>query len=155
MSRTTFFSRAILVIPFLSLVAAGQAPTSNWDTVRALAPGIQVRIAAGKSKPVRGKLESVSDSNLIVSNATGVESFQRPEVHSVAVKKKGHRLRNTFIGLGVGTAAGLGIGGAAASGCKEFLCELAVPVYGAIGFIAGTVTGLVWPTGGWRQVYAP
>ena len=154
MPRATYFSRTVLAIPLLSLAAAGQAPRSNWEGVKVLAPGSEIRVAAGSSKPVQGKLESVTDSNLILSNATGVESFQRPEVHSVAVKKKGHRLRNTFIGLGVGIAAGLGIGGAAASGCKELLCELAIPVYAAVGLIAGTVAGLVWPTGRWRQVYA-
>ncbi len=120
-----------------------------------IAPGTEVRVAAGASKPIRGKLESVTDSSLTVTYATGTQSFQRPDIQSVSVKKKGHRWRNTFIGLGVGTAAGLGIGAAQASGCTDFLCELAIPVYGAIGFIAGTVTGLVWPTGGWRQVYAP
>lgn len=119
-----------------------------------IAPGTEVRVVAGNSRPVRAKLESISDTALVVTSATGAESFQRPEIHSVAVKKKGHRLRNTFIGLGVGTAAGAGIGAAQASGCKDFLCDLAVPVFAVIGFLAGTVTGLVWPTGGWREIYA-
>ena len=39
MSRATFFSRAVLVIPFLSLAAAGQAPVSNWDSVRTTCAG--------------------------------------------------------------------------------------------------------------------
>jgi hypothetical protein len=142
-------------MPFLSLAAAGQATNSSWENVKAIAAGTEVRVAAGASNPIRGKLESVTDSSLTVTYATGTQSFQRPEIRSVSVKKKSHRLRNTFIGLGVGAAAGLGIGGAAASGCTGLLCDLAIPAYGAIGFIAGTVTGLVWPTGGWRPVYAP
>jgi len=146
---------AVGLLPVLSLMAAGQAPISNWDSVKTVAPGTEVRVTSGNSKPVRGKLDNVTDNNLVISPGTGPQSFPRPEIRSVSVKKKGHRLRNTLIGMGAGTAAGLGIGGAAASGCKQLLCGLAVPVYGAIGFIAGTVTGLVLPTGGWRQVYAP
>ena len=120
-----------------------------------IAPGTDVRVAAGAAKPIQGKLDSVTDTDVVIRQATGTQSIPRAEIRSLAVKKKGHRMRNTFIGLGVGTAGGLGIGAAAASGCTGFLCDLAIPVYGAIGFIAGTVTGLVWPTGGWRQIYLP
>jgi len=154
MLKAASFSRTAVPILILSVTAAGQAPASNWDSVRMIASRTEVRVAAGTAAAVRGKLESVSDSALIVTNASGTASFQRPEIHRVAVKKKGHRLRNAFIGMGVGTAAGAGIGAAQASGCKEFLCDLAVPVFAVIGFVAGTVTGLVWPTGGWRPVYA-
>jgi hypothetical protein len=147
--------RAVALIPILSLAATGQTAISNWDGLKMIAPGTEVRVTAGNSKPVRGKLENVTDNDLVIGPRTGPQSFARPEIRGVSVKKKGHRLRNTLIGMGAGTAAGLGIGGAEASGCKQLLCGLAVPVYGAIGFIAGTVTGLVLPTGGWRQVYAP
>ncbi len=146
---------AIVLIPILALVATGQAPTSNWDNVKMMAPGTGVRVTAGNSKPVRGKLESVTDNDLVVEAGTSTQSFSRLDIRRLEVKKKGHRVRNTFIGLGVGTAAGVGIGAAQSSGCTVFLCDLAPLVYGAIGLVAGTVTGLVWPTGGWRQVYAP
>ena len=154
MSRTTLFLRAVLVIPLWSLAAAGQAPTPSWEGVKVLAPGTEVRVAAGNSKPIRGKLDSVTDSSLVLRLATGTQSFPQPEIHGVSVQKKGHRLRNTFIGMGLGTAVGAGIGASQASGCKELLCDLALPVFAVIGFVGGTVTGLVWPTGGWRQVYA-
>ena len=146
--------RASALLPILSLIATGQAPASNWDSVKVIAPGTEVRVTAGSSQPIRGKLGTVTDKDLVINPGTGPQSFARPEIRGVSVKKKGHRLRNTLIGMGAGTAAGLGIGGAAASGCKKLLCGFAVPVYGAFGFIAGTVTGLVLPTGGWRQVYA-
>jgi hypothetical protein len=148
-------ARVVSLISILSLAAAAQAPTSNWDAVKMIAPGTEIRVEAGNSKPVTGKLESVADDSLVIAQKTGTQSVARPEIHGVAVKKKGHRVRNTFIGLGAGTAAGLGIGAAQASGCNELLCELAVPIYGLAGLIAGTVTGLVLPTGGWRQIYVP
>jgi hypothetical protein len=145
----------MVLLPILSLMATGQILTSSWDSVKTIAPGTEVRVTAGNSKSVHGKLGSVTDNDLVVNPGAGPQSFARPEIRGVSVKKKGHRLRNTLIGMGAGTAAGLAIGGAETSGCKGLLCGLAIPVYGAIGFIAGTVTGLVLPTGGWRQVYAP
>jgi hypothetical protein len=138
----------------LSLAAAGEAPVANWDTVRMMAPGTEVRVAAGNAKAIRGKLESVTDGSLIITHATGIQSFERPEIQSISVKKKGHRLRNTFIGMGMGTGAGLGIGAVAANGCTDLLCGLAVAAGVGIGLIGGTVVGVVWPTGGWRPIYA-
>jgi hypothetical protein len=158
MPKPTYLSRAVALIPILSLAAAGQVPTSNWENVRMIAPGTEVRIAAGNSKTIRGKLESVTDSNLIVIviDATGKQSFQRPDIHNVSVKEKGHRLRKVLIGMGVGTAAGLAGGGAAAKNCSGIACGgFDIGVSGAIGFIAGTVGGLIWSREGWRQIYAP
>ena len=59
-----------------------------------IAPGTEVRVAAGASKPIRGKLESVTDSSLTVTYKTGTQSFRRPDIQSVSIRKKGHRLRN-------------------------------------------------------------
>jgi len=154
MLKAECFSRTLVLTLILSVSVAGQTSVSNWASVRMIAPGTQVRVGAANPAAVRGRLESVSDDALIITNAAGTASYQRPDVHSVAVRKKGHRLRNMFIGMGAGTAAGAGFGGAQASGCRDFLCGLALPFDAAIGFVVGTVTGLVWPTGGWRQVYA-
>jgi hypothetical protein len=148
--------RAVVLLPMLCLVATGQTLTSNWDSVKMIAPGTEVRVTAGKSKPIRGKLESVTDTSLAVSGETGTRSFSRPEIRSVSVKKKRHRLRKVLIGMGVGTAAGLGIGAATGNGCNGIACEGVHTVMGGlIGLAGGVVAGLVWSSGEWRQVYAP
>jgi|SRR5580698_6014456 hypothetical protein len=163
--KTISLARAVALIPILALAAAGQEPLLTWENVKMLAPGTQIRIASGKSKPAVATLESVTDSELVTSSATGPRSFQRAEIASVSVKLNGHRRRNTIIGLAVGALAGAaigaGIGRAQENNCaqKGGDCSLDLPggagVGGVIGLIAGTVTGLVWPTGGWRKVYAP
>jgi len=150
MSRT---ARVVVLIPLLAMLAMGQSPSSKWADVTMIAAGNQVRVATGSSKPIQGTLESVTESALVIKQKSGTQSFQQTEVVSVSVKKKGHRVRNTFIGLGVGAGAGLGIGAAATNGCTELLCGLAIGASTGIGIIAGTVTGLVWPTGGWREIY--
>ena len=156
-----------LVLPLIfSLVAAAQAPApaSNWDHVKMLSAGIEVRVVAGTSKPVVGSLESVTDGELILRLAAGPQTFPRPQIMSVSVKGKGHRLRNALIGLGAGLAAGIAIGAVVgkeqSNSCRgEILCGISVPLDaglgGGIGLVGGTLTGVVWPTGGWRKIYAP
>jgi hypothetical protein len=95
-------------------------------------------------------LREASDTTLLLQSAQPVP---RTQVVTVAVKKQGHRLRNTFIGLGAGLGVGLAAGAIAAARCDGLLCGLAFPVYGAAGMIAGTATGVLWPTGGWRTIY--
>jgi len=129
-----------------------------------LAPGTQIRIASGKSLPILGTLESVSDSDLVFTQGAGPQSFPRAEITGISIKKKGHRLRNTLIGFGVGTLAGAAIGfsvgEAQESGCKVsngcFGLEAAgaTGAGGIIGLVGGTLTGLFRPTGGWQKIYA-
>ena len=135
-----------------ALAASGQVPTSDWADVQKIAPGTELRIGVENLKPIRGKLESVTDIALLLR--PGVRpSVDRPQIVTIAVRKKSHRVRNTFVGLGIGVGVGLGIGAIAAAGCKEFLCDLSFPVGGALGLVWGTATGALWPTGGWRTVY--
>jgi hypothetical protein len=146
--------RAFALLPILSLVATGQALPASWDSVKMIAPGTEVRIGAVNSKPVQGKLESVADTTLVIKGEIGTRSFARPEIRSVSIKKKNHRLRKVLIGMGVGTAGGLGIGAAASNGCHQIACGAAETVIGGvIGLAGGVVAGLVWSRGEWRQVY--
>jgi hypothetical protein len=168
MPHATLLSRALVLIPILSLAAAAQTPVSNWEIVKMLPPGTQILVVTGTPgsgiiKPAQGTLESATDSELVITQRTGPQPFPRAQITSVSIKKPGHRMRNSFIGLGVGTAVGivfgLTLGAAQADNCHQFLCGLSVPiggaVFGAIGLVSGTVTGVAWPTGGWRKIYAP
>jgi hypothetical protein len=154
-------SRAVLLIPILSIAAAAQ-PVSNWEIVKMLAPGTQIRVALDSSKLSQGKLASVTDSDLVLTQGTATQSFARTQILSVSAKKPGHRVRNTFIGLGIGTAVGIaigvGLGVAQAHNCQQLLCGLAAPVDGAVvgafGLVGGAAAGLVWPAG-WTKIYVP
>jgi hypothetical protein len=83
-------------------------------------------------------------------------------VAKVSAKDKGHRLRNTLIGLGAGAGGGLILGavGDANSchpgffGCwdplgRNGLKETVTP----LGALIGGIVGVLLPTGGWRDVY--
>jgi hypothetical protein len=158
----------LILLPILSLTAAAQtpvanhAPASNWDKLKMLAPGTQVRVDVGTAKPTVGALKSVTDGELVLMQGTGPQSFPRPQIVSVSVRKSGHRLRNALIGLGVGLVAGAAIALAVAEvqahTCNTFLCGLVGPVDAAIGgvsgLVGGTLAGAFWPIG-WRKIYAP
>lgn len=156
-------------MPMVALASAAQTPNtaqaSNWDRVKMLAPGTELRIASGASKRIQGALISASDSEILLTQAAGPQSFPRPEISAVSVKTSGHRVRNALIGLSVGTLAGIAIGVAAGraqtSSCRkssELLCGLgAIPdeAGGAIGgLLGGALIGAFWPTGRWQQIYA-
>jgi hypothetical protein len=159
--------RAAILLAILALGGAAQTPVSPWETVKALAPGTEIRVASATAKTIQGALESVTDSELVVLKQGSVpQSFRRDRIMSVSVKGKDHRLRNALIGLGVGTAVGLGvgygIGHAQANNCSNkggWLCGLdegAGAVVGGVGgLVGGTLTGVFWHTGGWRKIYTP
>jgi hypothetical protein len=147
--------RLFLLLVSLSLAAVGQTGAPDWDRVRALTRTTEVRITFDNGQPMQSRLESTTDASLTISSAA--KPFGRTEIVSVSVKKKGHRIRNTFIGLGLGLAAGIGIGIATASRCEGEICGIAaaggVAIVGGLGMIGGTVIGVAWPTGGWREMY--
>jgi len=158
-------TRAAMLLPILSLAAAAQSPASQWDTLKMLAPGTEVRVASANAKPMQGTLESVTDSDLVLTQAGGPKSFGRTQILSVSVKGKDHRLRNAMIGLGVGTAAGLaigfGVGHAQSNNCSSkggWFCGfdegVGIAVGGVAGLVGGTLTGVFWHTGGWRKIYS-
>jgi hypothetical protein len=162
--------KTMILIPILSFAAAAQTPpqtstrssAAKWEGLKTLTSGIEVRVATANAKPVQGALESVTDSALVLKQAGGPVSFDRAQIRSVSVKGKEHRLRNSMIGLGVGTALGVAIGyGVGHAGCRngDGWCDLGTAVDTAIGgvsgLVGGTLAGVFWHTGGWQKIYAP
>lgn len=79
---------AAILIPVLSVVCLGQASTSNWENVKAIAAGAQVRVVIGAAKPLMGTLESVTDTDFVLTQGTGPQSFARARIASVSVRKR-------------------------------------------------------------------
>ena len=146
--------RTAAVFLLLAMTAAAQSNASSWNTVKALTAGTDVRIVNG-SRTVRGEIASVTEETIVVRSGNGQETFQRPEVVRVSLKKEGHRKRNALIGLSVGAAAGLGVGAAADASCKSFCFggNLGKAVFTPLGAIAGVLIGALLPSGGWREIY--
>jgi hypothetical protein len=150
--------RVAAVLFVFALAAAAQSPAQNWNNVKALTTGVEVRIVVG-SRTVRGQVQGVTDDSLAVNSGKGQEMFTRQELMRVSVKTS-HRGRHTLIGLAIGAGAGLAVGAGlnAANHCKSFCIDpvgapLAVAVTTAVGAIIGTVVGVGIPGDGWREVY--
>jgi hypothetical protein len=140
-------------------LAAGlvAAQSSDWSNVKHLAKGEEIRVAMSDGKSFRGQLSEATDESLIMIAASSQETLARAQIKKIAIQKTGHRKRNTLIGLGIGAGAGLAIGAGAdhscaANGCfisNNFGKEALTPV----GAVIGTIIGVAWPTGGWKDVY--
>lgn len=147
-----------LAATFLLLAAPATAQTnaSNWNTVKGLTAGTDVRIMTG-SRTVSGRIDRISDDTLILTSKGGQEVFKPQEVARVSVRGESHRRRNVLIGIGIGAGGGLALGAAAAGTCSGTICggyglAVVTGVAGA-GALVGTLIGAVIPTGGWREIY--
>jgi hypothetical protein len=150
-----FVCRLGLLLAVLSPTLVAQTNVADWNAVKALTVGTEVRITSG-SRSIRGEIERTTDDVLVVTSRKGQEMFERQQVSVVSIKKAGHRKRNTLIGLAAGAGGGLAIGIAARAkpGQWEIISNDVVTAgFVAAGAIVGTVVGVIIPTGGWREVY--
>jgi hypothetical protein len=152
-------SKALCCIVGGFLLGAGSSSaqsTSNWNDVKALSFGTQVRITAG-SQTVTGRYQSANDETVVLTSGKGQEMFARQQVTKVAAKKDARRPRNTLIGLAAGAGTGLAAGAITDSKCVAGSCFLGTNFGKAVLIPAGAILGLgvgfAWPTGGWRTVY--
>lgn len=146
-------------IALLLLLAASfsAAQSSEWSNVKHLATGEEIRVSmfgsnGSDGKSYRGQLSEATDESLIIIAANSQETLARAQVKKVALKKASHRGRNTLIGLGIGAGAGLAIGAGVDSSGEGFFA-IGKEVLTPVGAIIGTVVGVAWPTGGWKDVY--
>lgn len=128
---------------------------ANWANLSALAAGAEVRVVLSSGKNLRGFIQRATPDSLMLNAATGQETLARVEVRRVSLKKQGHRGRNTLIGLGIGTAAGLAAGAGidSQSTSRDWFPYAGKAVFMPLGAIVGTVVGVAWPTGGWKDVF--
>jgi len=150
----SFFSPMALLMVASALVA--QVP-ANWDNVTQLAAGTEIRVIMTDGRNFRGEFQSTTGDALIVATSAAQESLNRPLITRVSSKSKSHRLRNTLIGLGVGGGTGLIIGAASDQSCARNGCffggNFGKEIFTPFGAAVGLVVGVVWPTGGWHDVY--
>ncbi len=138
----------------LLLMTATVAAQANWNAVKTLTPGTDVRILSG-TRTLRGKIDGVTDDAIVVRSRKGAETFKQPDVMRVSLRTSGHRTRNALIGLGAGAGAGLGLGAVADASCKSFCFggNLGKEVFTPVGAIVGLAVGALIPAGGWREIY--
>jgi hypothetical protein len=146
----------LLLVPGLSLAQSSQ---NNWDNLKQLAPGEQIRIVLNDAKSYSGQFQSVSDDGIVLRLGKDTQTFERQTVLRVSTRGNSHRGRNALIGLAVGAGAGvivavaspeLGQGKCAQGSCINATSAM---LAGFVGAAVGAGLGAVLPTGGWHDVY--
>ena len=134
------------------LRAAGPPMSNaNWDNLKRLTPGDDVRIVLHDKKSYRAKFQSVADDAIVLRLASGDQTFNRRDVLRISTRGPSRRLRHALIGAAVGA----GIGVAAAAGTRREDTENPALGYAVLpplfaGFGAGI--GAFVPSG-WHDVY--
>ncbi len=149
---------ACLVAMLVSVasLAPAQANFTDWNSVKALATGADVRITTG-SRTVRGKVLRTSDDSLVLATGKSQEMFPQQEVKRVLLRGDSHRGRNSLIGLGVGATAGLIAGAVGHQDCSGwFFCTSRGEDMAAGGIVFGGIgaaVGALIPSRSWLEIY--
>jgi hypothetical protein len=109
----TFFL-ALTIISVQSPVALAQeasVPSREWATVVALAPDGKLEVKLKSGKTVKGRLSSVTDAGLTLSNGKRIINANRQDISRVYRAGGKSGVSPTVIGAGVGAGVGLAAGG--------------------------------------------
>jgi hypothetical protein len=165
MQRSSHFfaiGMTVLMLGFIAttplLAAEKISPQANWDNLRKLETGQNVKIVLNDAKSYYGQFQSVSESGMVLRVAGEEQTLDRHDILRVSTMGAAHRTRNALIGAAIGKGAGLATGaGYAASRRSEYpqnrYFEVYGPVLGAAFAAAGAGLGAAMPTGGWHDVY--
>jgi hypothetical protein len=153
----------VLMLGFIGIgsvnAAEPKSTQANWENLKQLASGQQIRVVLNDAKAYTGQLHSVSDQGLVIRTGGGDQTFERQNILRVSAQGKSHRGRNALIGLAVGAGAGVVVGVASPElgqgKCAQGSCINAesAALAGFVGAVAGTGLGAAMPTGGWHDVY--
>src|SRR5487761_816484 len=97
MKRIVFLSLTTLLMGLMAMVppgAASQPDNANWDNLKQLAPGEEVKIVLNNVKSYQGKFQSLSDEAIVVQLGKGGQTFARQNVLRVSIQGEPRRRRN-------------------------------------------------------------
>jgi len=145
-----------LAVLSTAATALAQSNATDWNSVKALATGADVRINSG-SRTVHGKVLRVSDENIVLALGKSQEMFAQREVLRVRLRGDSHRGRNSLIGLGVGAAAAVITGAVGHRDCSDWIfCTSRGGDMAAGGIVFGGIgaaIGALIPSRSWLEVY--
>jgi hypothetical protein len=137
---------AALLLPSVTLAQGTTASTGDWSGLKAVTSGRKLVIQLKNGKTVKGKLSSVSDTELSLSLDNKPVHLKPEDVLRVYQIVGKSAKKATLIGLGVGAAAGAVVGAAGGDDDGFFISRAqfaaGLSVLGAgVGAFAGFVMG--------------
>ena len=150
----------LLALPLVEAKALQEAQPpaepgiSDWNNLQQLRVGDKVEVVRTDLSKLKGTFLSFSDEAISLRIGKDEVGVQRPKVFRVSAREHSKRLRNTFIGLGIGAAAGAVVGVAAVAGKPRQAGErrLSMVIGTLIGAGAGTVGGAAFSPG-YQTIY--
>ncbi|MFB3095643.1 MAG: hypothetical protein ACE10O_07305 [Candidatus Acidiferrales bacterium] len=149
----------LLALPLVEAKALQEAQPpaepgiSDWNNLQQLRVGDKVEVVRTDLSKLKGTFLSFSDEAISLRIGKDEVGVQRPKVFRVSAREHSKRLRNTFIGLGIGAAAGAVVGVAAVAGKPRQAGErrLSMVIGTLIGSGVGTVVGAAFS--GYQTIY--
>jgi hypothetical protein len=151
--RKWFSIVAVFVLGLMTAVPLHAADprngNANWNNLKKLSPGDDIRIVLNDAKSYEAKFQSASDEAITVRLVTGEQTFSRESVLRVSSKRTSHRGRGALIGAAVGVAAALAID----ASCGDCTAGTWAGDTLGIGVLGAGVGALVSRGAHWHDVY--
>ncbi len=143
------------ILPTVTFAVNGTQPgVAEWDNLKSLVEGQEIKVVLKNVKSYRGQLLSVSGEAIRVALPTGPVTFTRDEILRVSYKTGTHHGRNALIGTAIGAGAGAVAFGAGDPHREVIPGGAKGAAIGAILFAPlGAAVGAVLPSEAWRDVY--
>lgn len=115
--RTRFFAlTAAIIFAFAQVPAsyargADAAPGSDWSSVQALTPGVEIAVRLKDGDRLTGRFDSATERNISFTHDGRKVSLTRESVRNVKLGRGRNRLKGALVGAGVGGGAGTAGGG--------------------------------------------
>jgi hypothetical protein len=126
---------------FALLILALMAPPADWDAVKALQPGITVRVEPlDGGREIQGRLIEATDTSVVVE-ADGTRSIVPLETIRQVARVQGRAKRLAIRGFLVGAAGGALLGAATVKSNRGVWAASLALGWGAIGSMIGALAG--------------
>jgi hypothetical protein len=104
--KDMMFLMLILSTPVAAAATPLRAAKSDWNNLKTLKPGQQIRIVLNDNKIFEGEFQALNDEGITLRHAPGEQTFARKDILRISSHHgvKTHLMRNILIGAAIGVA---------------------------------------------------
>ena len=151
MRKISWLKLAVLLIGFLVCVPLHAVDKADWNNLKQLVAGQEVRVLLNDGSSHQGSFQSQNDEAIVIRSTTGEQALPKSEVRKVSVKGRSRRGRNAAVGVAVVGGAGAAFGALVDSAFSTY--PKGTAAFAGIGAGVGAIVGAVIPTGRWHEVF--
>jgi hypothetical protein len=106
-SKSILF-RGLILSTFVATAGSPlRAASPQWDILRTLRPGQQIRVVASGARSYQGEFQALSEEGITLRQPAGERTFARKDILRVSIRAKKRWIRNTVIGVFAGASIGI------------------------------------------------